>query len=102
MCLILYSNCLLRYRRDARSLDEDEEMWFNDDEDDDEGEPVEKSRAEDDFSDTYGKYMEAKKGMPLHRIQVGSSLFCRSQCLISLTLKKKQQQNKTKRHTGRD
>uniref|UniRef100_A0A674N5F0 Serine/threonine-protein phosphatase 4 regulatory subunit 3 n=1 Tax=Takifugu rubripes TaxID=31033 RepID=A0A674N5F0_TAKRU len=50
-----------RYRRDARSLDEDEELWFNDDDDDDEGEPVEKSRIEDDFSDSYGKYMEAKK-----------------------------------------
>lgn len=51
-----------RYRRDARSLDEDEELWFNDDDDDDEGEAVEKSRLEDDFSDSYGKYMEAKKG----------------------------------------
>lgn len=51
-----------RYRRDARSLDEDEELWFNDDDDDDEGETVEKSRIEDDFSDSYGKYMEAKKG----------------------------------------
>lgn len=43
-------------------MDEDEEMWFNDDEDDEEGESVEKSRTEDDFSDSYGKYMEAKKG----------------------------------------
>uniref|UniRef100_A0AAQ6A4X5 Serine/threonine-protein phosphatase 4 regulatory subunit 3 n=1 Tax=Amphiprion ocellaris TaxID=80972 RepID=A0AAQ6A4X5_AMPOC len=51
----------LLYRRDARSLDEDEELWFNDDDDDDDGEAVEK-RMEDDFSDTYGKYMEAKKG----------------------------------------
>lgn len=42
-------------------MDEDEELWFNDDEDDDDGEPVEK-RMEDDFSDSYGKYMEAKKG----------------------------------------
>uniref|UniRef100_A0A7N8XLU2 Serine/threonine-protein phosphatase 4 regulatory subunit 3 n=1 Tax=Mastacembelus armatus TaxID=205130 RepID=A0A7N8XLU2_9TELE len=50
-----------RYRRDARSLDEDEELWFNDDDDDDDGEAVEK-RMEDDFSDSYGKYMEAKKG----------------------------------------
>ena len=55
-----------RYRRDARSMDEDEEMWFNDDEDEEEGEAVEKSRTEDDFSDNYGKYMEAKKGRP-HR-----------------------------------
>uniref|UniRef100_H3CPT6 Serine/threonine-protein phosphatase 4 regulatory subunit 3 n=1 Tax=Tetraodon nigroviridis TaxID=99883 RepID=H3CPT6_TETNG len=51
-----------RYRRDARSLDEDEELWFNDEDDDEEGEAVEKSRIEDDFSDSYGKYMEAKKG----------------------------------------
>lgn len=53
---------LCRYRRDARSLDEDEELWFNDDDDDDDGDTVEKSRIEDDFSDSYGKYMEAKKG----------------------------------------
>uniref|UniRef100_A0A671XWW8 Serine/threonine-protein phosphatase 4 regulatory subunit 3 n=1 Tax=Sparus aurata TaxID=8175 RepID=A0A671XWW8_SPAAU len=52
------SQRLNRYRRDARSLDEDEELWFNDDDDDDDGEAVEKSRMEDDFSDSYGKYME--------------------------------------------
>uniref|UniRef100_A0A668AEJ9 Serine/threonine-protein phosphatase 4 regulatory subunit 3 n=1 Tax=Myripristis murdjan TaxID=586833 RepID=A0A668AEJ9_9TELE len=57
------SDCSALYRRDARSLDEDEEMWFNDDEDDDDGETVEKNRMEDDFSDSYGKYMEAKKGI---------------------------------------
>ncbi|KAG7228515.1 hypothetical protein INR49_007689 [Caranx melampygus] len=55
------SQRLNRYRRDARSLDEDEELWFNDDDDDDDGEAVEK-RMEEDFSDSYGKYMEAKKG----------------------------------------
>ncbi|XP_061600638.1 serine/threonine-protein phosphatase 4 regulatory subunit 3B isoform X1 [Cololabis saira] len=55
------SQRLNRYRRDARSLDEDEELWFNDDDDDEDGEAVEK-RMEDDFSDSYGKYMEAKKG----------------------------------------
>ncbi|KAF0027079.1 hypothetical protein F2P81_019820 [Scophthalmus maximus] len=55
------SQRLNRYRRDARSLDEDEELWFNDDDDDDDGEAVEK-RMEDDFSDSYGKYMEAKRG----------------------------------------
>ncbi len=37
-------------------------MWFNDDDDEDDGEAVEKNRMEDDFSDSYGKYMEAKKG----------------------------------------
>ncbi|KAG7511762.1 serine serine/threonine-protein phosphatase 4 regulatory subunit 3B [Solea senegalensis] len=55
------SQRLNRYRRDARSLDEDEELWFNDDDEDDDGEAVEK-RMEEDFSDSYGKYMEAKKG----------------------------------------
>lgn len=62
VCTSQYSFPSSRYRRDARSLDEDEELWFNDDDDDDEGEAVEKSRIEDDFSDSYGKYMEAKKG----------------------------------------
>ncbi|XP_071015435.1 serine/threonine-protein phosphatase 4 regulatory subunit 3-like isoform X2 [Oncorhynchus clarkii lewisi] len=52
---------LNRYRRDARTLDEDEEMWFHEDEDDDEGEAVEKSRPEEEFPESYGKYMEAKK-----------------------------------------
>ncbi|TMS04773.1 Serine/threonine-protein phosphatase 4 regulatory subunit 3-B [Larimichthys crocea] len=33
-----------------------------DDDDDDDSEAVEKSRMEDDFSDSYSKYMEAKKG----------------------------------------
>lgn len=36
-------------------------MWFNDDEDDEDGESTEK-RMEDDFSDSYGKFMETKKG----------------------------------------
>ncbi|KAM6956425.1 serine/threonine-protein phosphatase 4 regulatory subunit 3B isoform 3-T3 [Aplochiton taeniatus] len=53
---------LNRYRRDARSLDDDEEMWFNDEEDEEDGEPVEKSRSDEDFPETYEKYMEAKKG----------------------------------------
>ncbi|XP_061084061.1 serine/threonine-protein phosphatase 4 regulatory subunit 3-like isoform X1 [Conger conger] len=54
---------LNRYRRDARALDDDEEMWFNEDEDDDdEGEPVvEKSRSEEDFPESYGKFIQAKK-----------------------------------------
>ncbi|KAK6328616.1 serine/threonine-protein phosphatase 4 regulatory subunit 3 isoform X2 [Coregonus clupeaformis] len=53
---------LNRYRRDARTLDEDEEMWFNEDEDDDEGEAIERSKPEEEFPESYGKYMEAKKG----------------------------------------
>ncbi|KAK6489493.1 serine/threonine-protein phosphatase 4 regulatory subunit 3 isoform X1 [Huso huso] len=55
-----------RYRRDARALEDDEEMWFNED-DEEEGEavvpPVEKSKTEDDFSDNYGKFIEAKKAV---------------------------------------
>ncbi|KAG9471033.1 serine/threonine-protein phosphatase 4 regulatory subunit 3B isoform X1 [Eleutherodactylus coqui] len=58
---ILRSN---RFRRDARALDEDEELWFNEDEEE-EGEavvpPVEKSKTEDDFPDSYEKFMETKK-----------------------------------------
>uniref|UniRef100_A0A8C7A7B1 Protein phosphatase 4 regulatory subunit 3B n=1 Tax=Neovison vison TaxID=452646 RepID=A0A8C7A7B1_NEOVI len=58
---ILRSN---RFRRDAKALEEDEEMWFNEDEEE-EGKavvaPVEKSKPEDDFPDTYEKFMETKK-----------------------------------------
>ncbi|KAM9068872.1 serine/threonine-protein phosphatase 4 regulatory subunit 3B isoform X2 [Sarcophilus harrisii] len=53
-----------RFRRDARTLEEDEEMWFNEDEEE-EGEavvpPGEKSKPEDDFPDSYEKFMETKK-----------------------------------------
>ncbi|XP_030626761.1 serine/threonine-protein phosphatase 4 regulatory subunit 3B isoform X2 [Chanos chanos] len=56
------SQRLSRYRRDARSLEDDEEMWFNEDEDEEDGDPlVEKGRSEEDFPESYGKYMEAKK-----------------------------------------
>ncbi|XP_069787587.1 serine/threonine-protein phosphatase 4 regulatory subunit 3B-like isoform X2 [Narcine bancroftii] len=52
-----------RYRRDARALDDDEEMWFNEEEE--EGEAlvphVEKSKAEDDYPDSYEKFLETKK-----------------------------------------
>ncbi|XP_033874205.3 serine/threonine-protein phosphatase 4 regulatory subunit 3B isoform X7 [Acipenser ruthenus] len=55
-----------RYRRDSRVLEDDEEMWFNED-DEEEGEavvpPVEKSKADDDFSGNYGKFIEAKKAV---------------------------------------
>lgn len=41
-------------------------MWFNEDEEE-EGEavvpPVEKSKQEDDFPDSYEKFMETKKGI---------------------------------------
>lgn len=58
---ILRSN---RFRRDAKALEDDEEMWFNED-DDEEGKavviPIEKSKTEDDFPDSYEKFMETKK-----------------------------------------
>ncbi|KFO18493.1 Serine/threonine-protein phosphatase 4 regulatory subunit 3 [Fukomys damarensis] len=58
---ILRSN---RFRRDTKALEEDEEMWFNEDEEE-EGKavvtPVEKSKTEDDFPDSYEKFMETKK-----------------------------------------
>nr|XP_045002772.1 serine/threonine-protein phosphatase 4 regulatory subunit 3B isoform X3 [Jaculus jaculus] len=58
---ILRSN---RFRREAKAMEEDEEMWFNEDEDD-EGKTVvpavEKSKPEDDFPDSYEKFMETKK-----------------------------------------
>ncbi|XP_032638591.1 serine/threonine-protein phosphatase 4 regulatory subunit 3B isoform X2 [Chelonoidis abingdonii] len=63
---ILRSN---RFRRDTRALEEDEEMWFNEDEEE-EGEavvpPIEKSKQEDDFPDSYEKFMETKKGCSSH------------------------------------
>ncbi|XP_016860025.1 serine/threonine-protein phosphatase 4 regulatory subunit 3B isoform X14 [Homo sapiens] len=53
-----------RFRRDAKALEEDEEMWFNEDEEE-EGKavvaPVEKPKPEDDFPDNYEKFMETKK-----------------------------------------
>ncbi|XP_019715416.1 serine/threonine-protein phosphatase 4 regulatory subunit 3B isoform X1 [Hippocampus comes] len=67
------SQKLTRYRREARSLDEDEELWFNEDEDDDEAEAVDKSRMEDDYSDGYGKYMEAKKAGAAHGANNGKA-----------------------------
>lgn len=62
---ILRSN---RFRRDARALEEDEEMWFNEDEEEESETvipPVEKSKSEDDFPDSYEKFMETKKGILL-------------------------------------
>lgn len=55
------SRGLSRFRRDARSLDDDEEMWFNEDEDEDETEAAVEKRVDEEFPETYGKYMGAKK-----------------------------------------
>lgn len=55
-----------RYRRDARTLEDEEEMWFNTDEDDmEDGEPVvsppDKTKNDDDIMDPISKFMERKK-----------------------------------------
>lgn len=55
---------LHRYRRDARSVDDDEEIWFNEDEDEDEADSGAEKRVEGDFPESYGKFMGAKKGIP--------------------------------------
>ncbi|XP_072525918.1 serine/threonine-protein phosphatase 4 regulatory subunit 3-like isoform X2 [Salminus brasiliensis] len=55
------SRGLSRYRRDARTLEDDEEMWFNEDEDEDETEAAVEKRVDEEFPETYGKYMGAKK-----------------------------------------
>ncbi|XP_062864564.1 serine/threonine-protein phosphatase 4 regulatory subunit 3-like [Trichomycterus rosablanca] len=52
---------LNRYRRDARSLDDKEEIWFKDDKDDDEADPGVEKRVEEDFPESYGKFIGAKK-----------------------------------------
>uniref|UniRef100_A0A3B4DMV0 Serine/threonine-protein phosphatase 4 regulatory subunit 3 n=1 Tax=Pygocentrus nattereri TaxID=42514 RepID=A0A3B4DMV0_PYGNA len=49
------------YRRDARALDDDEEMWFNEDEDEDDADAGVEKRVDEDFPEAYGKYMGAKK-----------------------------------------
>ncbi|XP_016077632.1 PREDICTED: serine/threonine-protein phosphatase 4 regulatory subunit 3B isoform X2 [Miniopterus natalensis] len=58
---ILRSN---RFRRDAKAVEEEEEMWFTED-DEEEGKaaaaPGEKPKPEDDFPDSYEKFMETKK-----------------------------------------
>lgn len=57
-----------RYRRDARTLEDEEEMWFNTDEDDmEDGEavvsPSDKTKNDDDIMDPISKFMERKKCM---------------------------------------
>ena len=57
-----------RYRRDARTLEDEEEMWFNTDEDDmEDGEavvsPSDKAKNDDDIMDPISKFMERKKCM---------------------------------------
>ncbi|XP_076872181.1 serine/threonine-protein phosphatase 4 regulatory subunit 3B isoform X2 [Brachyhypopomus gauderio] len=56
------SRSLPRYRREARSLEDDEEMWFNEDEEEDDTDAGVEKRVEEDFPESYGKFMGAKKG----------------------------------------
>uniref|UniRef100_A0A8C6TVW6 Serine/threonine-protein phosphatase 4 regulatory subunit 3 n=1 Tax=Neogobius melanostomus TaxID=47308 RepID=A0A8C6TVW6_9GOBI len=56
-----------RFRRDARTLEDEEEMWFNTDEDDlEDGEavvpPSDKMKPEQDLMEPISKFMERKKG----------------------------------------
>lgn len=55
-----------RFRRDARTLEDEEEMWFNTDEDDlEDGEavvsPSDKMKTEEDLMEPISKFMERKK-----------------------------------------
>ncbi|XP_031435367.1 serine/threonine-protein phosphatase 4 regulatory subunit 3 [Clupea harengus] len=51
-----------RYRREARPVEDDEEMWLNEDEEDDDEAAEEKSRSDEEpFPESYEKFMEAKK-----------------------------------------
>lgn len=55
-----------RFRRDARTLEDEEEMWFNTDEDDlEDGETVvrtsDKIKTEEDLMEPISKFMERKK-----------------------------------------
>uniref|UniRef100_A0A3Q3DH33 Serine/threonine-protein phosphatase 4 regulatory subunit 3 n=1 Tax=Hippocampus comes TaxID=109280 RepID=A0A3Q3DH33_HIPCM len=55
-----------RFRRDARTLEDEEEMWFNTDEEDlEDGEavvrPSEKMKGEEDLMEPISKFMERKK-----------------------------------------
>lgn len=55
-----------RFRRDARTLEDEEEMWFNTDEEDlEDGEavvpPSDKMKSDEDLMDPISKFMERKK-----------------------------------------
>ncbi|XP_063047512.1 serine/threonine-protein phosphatase 4 regulatory subunit 3-like isoform X3 [Engraulis encrasicolus] len=50
-----------RYRREARPVEDDEEMWLNEDEDDEDEAAEEKSRSDEEYPESYEKFMEAKK-----------------------------------------
>ncbi|XP_040589161.1 serine/threonine-protein phosphatase 4 regulatory subunit 3B isoform X2 [Mesocricetus auratus] len=82
---ILRSN---RFRRDAKALEDDEEMWFNED-DDEEGKavviPIEKSKTEDDFPDSYEKFMETKKGTKILNFHIVLTFLVKQSDSLSTT-----------------
>lgn len=69
LCFCLSMRSILRnhrFRRDARTLEDEEEMWFNTDEDDlEDGEavvpPSDKMKTEEDLMEPISKFMERKK-----------------------------------------
>ncbi|KAL8169039.1 UNVERIFIED_CONTAM: Serine/threonine-protein phosphatase 4 regulatory subunit 3A [Gekko kuhli] len=68
-----------RYRRDARTLEDEEEMWFNTDEDDmEDGEavvlPSDKSKNDEDIMDPISKFMERKKSFAMVKTGIGTKL----------------------------
>uniref|UniRef100_A0A3B3SY05 Serine/threonine-protein phosphatase 4 regulatory subunit 3 n=1 Tax=Paramormyrops kingsleyae TaxID=1676925 RepID=A0A3B3SY05_9TELE len=70
-----------RYRRDARTLEDEEEMWFNTDEDDlEDGEaivpPSDKMKSDDDLMDPISKFMERRKCMSNKLFLLSSRVVC--------------------------
>lgn len=49
-------------------MEDEEEMWLNEDEDDEDEAAEEKGRSDEDFPESYEKFMEAKKGTSQHRV----------------------------------
>lgn len=91
-----------RFRRDAKALEDDEEMWFNED-DDEEGKavvtPIEKSKTEDDFPDSYEKFMETKKGTKILNFHLELSLLVKQSDSLSLALSTLHTHSLTYTHT---
>lgn len=70
VCMLVFSMRSIlrnhRFRRDARTLEDEEEMWFNTDEEDlEDGEavvpPSDKMKSDEDLMDPISKFMERKK-----------------------------------------
>lgn len=83
-------------------MEDDEEMWFNED-DDEEGKavvtPIEKSKTEDDFPDSYEKFMETKKGTKILNFHLELSLLVKQSDSLSLALSTLHTHSLTHTHT---